>query len=260
VACSGVKSSSPARPALPRRRRSDEVEDAVAGRGDADFGFRRDARENAFVFWLPLFAPHAEHHATLLGLHVSNQLTAGDLIVGVGTLLLAAFAYLSVRVARLSVEAQDAPLLIGANVPASSPVAQQCAGQRFEPPFAGVLPEGGALSFVLRLWNVGRGPAVVQDVRLEIEGKDVLRPMPSHVIVNPAGGVHDAVWASLDLPEAKRDTDLAGTLRIIYAQPNGGLLTTVSRVDLHQRGLYVRTIRRHRLHRMPKGTRPRQPG
>lgn len=211
--------------------------------------------------WMPLlFVQQPKQQATFLGLHVSNQLTAGDLVVGVGTLLLAVFAYLSVRVARLSVEAQDAPLLISANVPASSPVAQRCADQCFDPPFAGALPDNGELAFMLRLWNVGRGPAVVRDVRLEIEGKEVLHPMSSHVIVNAAGGVHDAVWTSLAVPVDKRDTDLDGTLRIIYAHPNGGLLMTKSRIDMHERSLYVRTIRRHKVHRWSKQARPRQPG
>lgn len=208
---------------------------------------------------LPLFAPIPAHHATFLGLHLSGQLTAGDLLVGVGTVLLAVFAYRSVRVASASVEAQDAPLVIGANVPQSSPVASQCPGQSFDPPFAGALPDGGQLAFVMQLWNVGRGPAVVQDVRLVIEHAEVLRPFPSHVIVHP-GGVHDGVWTAFDVPEDKHAADLTGTLRIIYAHPNGKLLETVSRVDLHQRGLYVRTIRRRKVHRRPKGARPRQPG
>jgi hypothetical protein len=203
--------------------------------------------------------PHAgHHHATFLGLHVSNQLTAGDLLVGIATLLLAGFAYLSVRAARLTVEAQDAPLVIGANVPASSSIAKDCPDQSFDPPFAGVLADGGQLAFVMKLWNVGRGPAVVQDVRLVIEGAEVLRPFPSHVIV-PVGGVYDGVWSVFQLPEAERDADLSGTLRIIYTHPNGRLLQTVSRVDLHERGLLVRTIRRHRVHWWQRGSQPPTP-
>jgi len=202
--------------------------------------------------------PTSHHHATFLGLHVSNQLTAGDLLVGIGTLLLAVFAFLSVRAAHVTVEAQDAPLVIGANVPASSSVAEACPGQKFDPPFAGVLADGSQFAFVMQLWNVGRGPAVVQDVRLVIEGAEVLRPFPSHVIV-PVGDVHDGVWSTFELPETKRDSDLSGTLRIIYTHPNGKLLQTVSRVDLHKRGLSVRTIRRHRVHRWQRDSQPRLP-
>jgi hypothetical protein len=82
--------------------------------------------------------------------------------------------------------------------------------------------------------------------------------MPSHIIVN-AGGVHDATWVSLDVPDDQRDTDLSGTLRIIYAHPNGTLLQTESRVELHERALYFRTIERHKLRRRPKADGPRQP-
>ena len=205
-----------------------------------------------------MFVRHATAHATVLGLHVSNQLTAGDVLVGGGTLLLGAFAFLSVRVAGATVEAQDAPLLIGANVPTDSPVAKACGGQSWDPPFAGALAEGNALGFAMRLWNVGRGPAVVRDVRLEIEGKEALRPLPSHVIVN-AGGVHDGVWTEFAVAKDKRDADLTGTLRMIYAHPNGRLLVTVSRVEMRGRALYVRTIRRHKVRRLSRKTQPRKP-
>src|SRR5450755_2351102 len=142
------------------------------------------------MFTVPLLHRPPGHHATFLGLHLTGDLTAGDLLVGLGTLMLALLTYLSVRVARSSLEAQDAPLLIGAHVPADSPVAQQLSVPpfqqqlSFEPPFAGLLPEGYSPSFLMRLWNVGRGPAVVQDVRLKVGNREALRPMPSHIIVN----------------------------------------------------------------------------
>lgn len=220
--------------------------------------FRRHRGENPGVYWKPMFPPDAAPHATFLGLHVSNQLTAGDLVVGGGTLLLAVFAFLSVRVAGATVEAQDAPLLIGANVPADSPVAKNYAGQSWDPPFAGALAEGSPLAFAMRLWNVGRGPAVVRDVRLEIDGRDALRPLPSHVIVN-AGGVHDGVWKEFAVAKDRRSADLTGTLQIIYAHPNGRLLVTVSRVEMRDRALYVRTIRRHKVRRLSRKTQPRTP-
>jgi hypothetical protein len=206
----------------------------------------------------PVFVPHVSHHATFLGLHVTGDLTAGDVLVGVGTLLLALLAYLSVRVARASMVAQDAPLVIGAHVPAETEVAQKYAGLGFDPPRAGLLPDGYFPSFVMRLWNVGRGPAVVQDVRLDFGSGDALRPMPSHVIVD-AGRAFDGVWTSLDVAEDQRDAELTGTLRIIYSHPNGDLLETVSRVDLRGRALFFRTILRRTGRRRPKGAGPRQP-
>ena len=119
--------------------------------------------------------------------------------MGVGTLLLALLTYFAVRVARASVVAADAPLVIGAHVPETTEVAEKLGAANFMPPFAGLLPDGfqakGAdgPAFVMRLWNVGRGPAVIRDVRLKIAEDDALKRLPRHVIVD-APGVHDATW------------------------------------------------------------------
>jgi hypothetical protein len=73
----------------------------------------------------------------------------------------------------------------------------------------------------MRLWNVGRGPAVVRDVRLRMGKKNVLKPMPRHAIVDThSPGIYDATWTSLDVPADQRDVKHTGTLHIIYAHPN----------------------------------------
>lgn len=206
------------------------------------------------------------HHSTFLGLHVTPDMTAGDLVVGVGTVLLALLTYFAVRVARASVVAQDAPLLIGAHVHGATEVANSLGPANFKPPFAGLLPEGFGFAgsdgpaFVMRLWNVGRGPAVVRDVRLRMGKKDVLKPMPRHVIVDTdSPGIFDATWTSLDVPADQRDATHTGTLHIIYAHPNGSLFETVSEVELHKRSLYFSTIKRRRVRWRRSSSRPRKP-
>ena len=112
------------------------------------------------------------------------------------------------------------------------------------PPFAGLAPDGFGVDggaepvFVMRLWNVGRGPAVLRDVRLRMHNKDVLRAPPRHVIVD-ASGVHDAVWTSVDVAAGQRDLRHTGTLHMIYAHPNGSLFETVSEVELYKRASQV---------------------
>lgn len=204
------------------------------------------------------------HQSTFLGVHVTPDMTAGDLVVGVGTLLLALLTYFAVRVARASVVAADAPLVIGAHVPETTELAEQLGAANFMPPFAGLLPDGfGAKgadgpAFVMRLWNVGRGPAVLRDVRLRMDKKDVIRVPPRHVIVD-SSGVHDAVWTSLDVPAARRDERHTGTLHLIYAHPNGSLFETASEVELHKRALYFSTIKRRKVRWWRRSSRPRKP-
>jgi hypothetical protein len=193
--------------------------------------------------------------ATLID--VTRQMTAGDLLVGVGTLALAGLTYLSVRVARRSLEAADAPLVIGSHVPKDSQglediIKQPAAAALFKLPFAGLLPPEIELKdrpgrlFVMRLWNVGRGPAVLKDVRLTLGKDDVLGTTLSDVVVT-AGGVSDQSWAKVDLPAT--DGALIGSLRIIYEHPDGRLLHTEQEVELEDSRLYFRTIKRKRARR-----------
>ena len=194
--------------------------------------------------------------AGFVGLHLVDQLTVGDLVVGCGTVLLALLTYFVVRVARHTLVAHDAPLVIGANVPSDTEIASRFQGFAFDPPFAGLLPDGYSPSFVMRLWNVGRGPGVVQDTRLDLGHGDALGPMPSHAVVH-AGQVRDESWLDLSLPTDEKDSRYVGRLRIIYAHPNRQLFETISAVELSQRRLYGRTIRRRRSRWWRRGYRPR---
>ena len=198
--------------------------------------------------------PGMQHQILLemLGLSVTGQMSAGDLVVGCGTLALALFTFLSVRAARAGLDAQDAPMVIGVHVPDDSPIAGQFAPFSFSPPFAGRLPDGYSPQFVLRLWNVGRGPALIRDVQLNLAGHKALGPLPSQLIINP-GGVFDGTWATFSVPPTAADGDLAGTLRITYAHSNGVTFQTTSRVEMRAGALNVRTIDRGKVSRRAHG-------
>jgi hypothetical protein len=188
-------------------------------------------------------------------------MTAGDLLVGLATLVLVFFTYRAVRVSRQSVEAADAPLLIGAHVPKDSTgleeiinVHEGATPLAFEPPFAGLVPyeikttEGPRSVVVMRLWNVGRGPAVLKDVRLDLTEGDVLGTTASDVIVTP-NGFSDQSWVNLTLPDDVNQTTRGGQLRILYEHPNGHLLQTLQNIEMQSGKLYFRTIKRKRAQR-----------
>lgn len=100
---------------------------------------------------------------------VSSQMSAGDLLVGAGTLLLAAFTALlalrtsrqvkltkeSLRLSRESIEALDRPFVI-----ATPNEDHRVLG------FIEAGPEHPGVRFAYRLWNIGKGPAIVTDVSL----------------------------------------------------------------------------------------------
>lgn len=184
----------------------------------------------------------------IIGLHVTGQMTVGEIAVAVGTLALAFFTFRSVRVARAHMDAQDAPLIIAAPVPANSPIVGQFAPFEFDPPFAGLLPDGYSPRFALRLRNVGRGPALVRDVRLRLDGRDALGPLLSQVIIEP-DGVFDATWAAFSAPAAICDAGTSGRLSIVYASSGGSTFQTASAVDMRARALHVTTIDRRKLGR-----------
>jgi hypothetical protein len=189
-----------------------------------------------------ILATAAHLASSFLGLHVGGQVTAGDIIVGGSTLALAAFAYMSVRVARRTLEAQDAPLIVPEDVHRGSKLESVVGTDVFtKEAFSGVLPDGRGLRFALRVQNVGRGPAVVKDVRLVLNGRETLDATYSHRFIR-AGTFDDFGWVNFDLDELVIKTAAAGTLTIYYAHANRSILKTTSRVRLHKGRLYVDTI------------------
>jgi hypothetical protein len=181
---------------------------------------------------------------------------AGDLVVGGGTILLALLTYLSVRVARASLEAQDAPLVIGAPVPFSSSLAEQIIGLSFDPGRTGFLPDGYEPAFVMRLRNIGRGSAMIRDVRLLLDGADALPLIEEHVVVDP-NDVYDAAWPSCAVPSECREDDFSGTLWLFYCHPNGRLLQTVTAVTIKHRELSFLGVEKQPVRRWSRNPKPR---
>src|SRR5947209_1259249 len=104
-----------------------------------------------------------------LALSVTGKMTGGDVVVGAGTLLLAAStAFLAVRtsrevklteqqvgLSRESIEALDRPFIIA-----------MPNGNHAILGFVEDLPGHPGWRFAFRLWNIGKGPGIVQHVSL----------------------------------------------------------------------------------------------
>ena len=109
--------------------------------------------------------------AMTLALTVSNSTTIGDLIVGGGTALLALFTgwlgfetRASARAARAAVEGAEEPFVIATATDwHDSTVRSQTSIRR-------VLGEAGKSFVRMPLWNIGHGPAIVEQVSLDAPG------------------------------------------------------------------------------------------
>jgi hypothetical protein len=168
-------------------------------------------------------------------LEVSSEMSAGDLLVGVGTLLLAVFtAWLAFRTSRQvqlsrksltlnreSIEALDRPFVI------ATPNGHHNVMGFIEPG-----PDHPGMRFAYRLWNIGKGPAIVTNVRLTDDdarreyltpAEEVQRP----VATAPAG--RDELSVLADEPP---DTAETLHLRITYESANGRSYTTHSNVEI----------------------------
>ena len=182
--------------------------------------------------------------------HYQPDLSLGDLLVGFGTLALAGFTYKLARqtgrevdltrrsveaaedgitlsreqvdLTRVSIEAQDRPFVIAsANERAPHAIMFRQLGSG---------PNAGQWAFTFRLWNLGRGPAIVdgfsmRDGQGELVGfDDVERP------ISTLGG-RDEDWplTSQRVPGPGADCEL----RISYRSGSGASYETTQR-------LYVR--------------------
>jgi len=166
--------------------------------------------------------------------HLSGDLTLGDLLVGIGTLALASFtARLAVytkrqveasgreistsreglEVARESVEAADMPFVIPSSQPDSGGIS--------------VSPDG---RLSIRLWNLGRGPALVSDVQLVLGDREILSSLPGYIPVH-AGGVADQdLRLRGPVVDLIRQHELGdrGTLRVFYNHASGTAYMTLA--------------------------------
>ena len=167
----------------------------------------------------------------------------GDALVAAGTLALAGFTWRLARqtrsevnvsreeieLTRQSIEAQDMPFVI------ATPQ-QRGWAIRWE-------TMAGAATLAARLRNIGRGPAMVTDLRLTLDGQDALDPIEAEIPF-PAGGEQKHTFSLL----APRPTDetgaLSGVLRIYYTHSSGHEYMTSSDAQVTVDGLLCRNFRR----------------
>jgi hypothetical protein len=205
------------------------------------------------------------HHANLLGLHVSSEMTAGDLIVGTGTLALAAFTLWlafstrsSARAAERAIDESDMPFVLPTPVPREDTTGQPVsAGQLWDDLMQALTPVeirkvlwGGQDQLLIRLWNVGAGPAIVRDVRLQAQGSaaDLLDLPPREIPV----GVNQA--ADTHVPLHSWPQDCAVALRVYYSHSNGKTYVTVCDAAIKGDHLVCQSYKRERA-----GTRRERP-
>jgi len=185
--------------------------------------------------------------ATVLAswLHLSGELTLGELIVGLGTLALAFFTWQlarrtkqevkkteeSLQLTRDSMEAQDMPFVVPsppAKLGATTPVLNVYLGRE---------------RFWLGLWNLGKGPAMVTEVSLRTGDGDLLQPLEAQVAVAAGSSLDQLVPLSLSLADLPGDAWTA-TLLIVYSHASGSPYVTVSKVDVEGEKATCRDFRR----------------
>lgn len=168
-------------------------------------------------------------------LKVSWEMNAGELLVGTATLLLATItAWLARRTSRQvtisekglgltreSIEAFEKPFMI-----ATPDANYTMLG------FKEVGPQHPGWRFVYRLWNLGKGPAIVENMSLvDNRGREYLTSserMERPIAVDPP--VFDGLSTLVDNSAPGTNTEL--TLRIRYRSASGRRYTTVSRVEV----------------------------
>jgi len=166
-----------------------------------------------------------------------ETLNAGDAIVAVGTLALAGVTFWlawqtrrevglttsSIELTREGIEAQDMPYVIATPNP------------RVPGPDAAWMPwsgSGNRWQLSLRLWNIGKGPAIVQDVQLDLD-HEYLLPMRGQVPI-AAGQAADVTLQGNWQPPGG---DQAGLLRIYYRHSSGRVYMTRERVRMRPEGI-----------------------
>jgi hypothetical protein len=164
-------------------------------------------------------------------LHFTGDLPLGDLLVAVGTLLLAGFTWrlaqqtkADVALTRQSVEAIDMPFVIATAIPTAGTIQFHRAG-------SAVYTETG---LQVRLWNLGQGPAIVTNASLKLDGAEVMHPWPNSVPVGHGQAADPYLVAALQhdekAPDPFFDDEREGVFVIDYSHASGSTYQTVSRM------------------------------
>jgi hypothetical protein len=163
-----------------------------------------------------------------IGLELTDSMTLGEFAVGAGTALLAGFtgwlgfeARASAKAAKEAVEASEEPFVIA--TPTDNPDAITLRGKELSEPVGWRPPleihrvrDRDGTHFVrLKLWNIGSGPAIVQQVALQRD-RDFLDDLDGF---KPIGAGH-AADIEITSPAWPRSS-AAATLTIDYTRASG---------------------------------------
>jgi hypothetical protein len=183
-------------------------------------------------------------------IHLSGDLTLGDLLVGFGTLALAGFTYRlaaftrrqveesgrematsreGLEVARESIEAADRPYVIPTPMPGDSDIEFRANGE-----------------LIIRLWNLGRGPAIVSDVQLLLGDREVLTSLPGFIPIHAGGAADHALRVRGPVVDLIDRGELGdhGTLRVFYNSASATTYMTLSAVRRIDRRVVCRHFTR----------------
>jgi hypothetical protein len=177
--------------------------------------------------------------ANFLGLSISGDLTAGDAIVGGATLALAFFTWRlarqtrkDVELTRESIDVLDMPYVIASPQPNRRALEFEVTrGQ-----------EWGLLH--LRLWNIGKGPAIVSDVRLEVNSDDLVLPLDMQHAVAAGTARDTGLELSTSWPDDGAEEPFDAALTIYYSHASGPEYMTQSIVNLRNDWGYCRSFAR----------------
>jgi hypothetical protein len=167
---------------------------------------------------------------------LQREMTAGDLLVGLGTLLLATFTWnlarrtskavkiseVGLELSRESIEALDRPFVI------ATPD-----GNRSLLGFAEVGPEHPGWRFVYRLWNLGKGPAIVDAMSL-VDAVSQREHLTQDELMERPVAMTPPVYDGLSRLEGNSPpaTGSELTLRIWYRTASGTRYVSISRVKV----------------------------
>ncbi len=190
-----------------------------------------------------------------IAVELTDSITLGELAVAVGTLALAAITVFlgvetrkSARAAQEAVEASEEPFVIA--TPTDNLNAMTL--RTHERPQIGTVPpvaihradNGDGTYFVrLKLWNIGSGPAIVQQVRL-FRDQDYLDGLEGFTTVG-AGQAADIEIPSSAWPRSSA----AATLTIDYTRASGLAYRTSQAVVIEDRIVQSTTYARARVKR-----------
>jgi hypothetical protein len=197
------------------------------------------------------------HCAAPLAVHLSGNMNLGELIVGVGTLALAAITWRLARTTGQSVVAARESVTVAqesADAARESANAERASVEAMAMPYVIATPEDGSPrgevyrvqpadgeggTLRLCLWNFGSGPGIVTNIRLVCHGKELLVDLPRGIPL----GVGNQFNAGVDLTDWPT-SPTAATLQIEYLHSNGRLYRTDSDVTVEENLLRCLTFRR----------------